>query len=319
MIRSAGAIGVDTYMALCNAHYYATRDPLGAGGDFTTAPEVSQMFGEIVGAVLADCWARSGSPADAVYAELGPGRGTLAHDALRVVRRAGFGGAVHLVETSSALRKRQAERLGSVHFEERIEALPRQPLLLVANEFLDALPVRQFVHTPDGPRERKVALAGDEPAFTEAGEIHEVSPVRDEAVHAVARHLARFGGIALVIDYGHARTAPGDTLQAVHAHNFADPLASPGEQDLSAHVDFERLQHVARDAGALVTELVKQGEWLRRLGIDARTEALSRAHPTRAQQFQTARDRLCETGQMGSLFKVVALHAPAWPCPAGFA
>ena len=298
-------------MAACNAHYYATRDPLGASGDFTTAPEIHQMFGEMVGACLADCWHRAGAPGDAIYAEFGPGRGTLAADALRVI---GAGVEVHLVETSPALRELQRARVPGATFHERIEQLPERPLLLVANEFLDALPVRQWV----GDEQRLVVLDGDAFAFTAHGLIVEDSPARDGAVTAIAAHLARHGGVALLIDYGHAASAPGDTLQAVKAHRFADPLADPGEQDLTAHVDFEALADAARKAGAMVTSLATQSEWLSRIGIAQRADVLARANPDHAKAISSALARLTDPAQMGELFKVIALHAPQWPAPAGF-
>ncbi len=298
-------------MAACNAHYYATRDPLGASGDFTTAPEIHQMFGEMVGACLADCWNRAGAPNVAIYAELGPGRATLAADALRVI---GAGVEVHLVETSPALRETQRTRLPGATFHERIEQLPPQPMLLVANEFLDALPVRQWV----GDEQRLVMLHGDALAFTSNGMIVENSPARDAAVAAIAAHLVRHGGVALLIDYGHARSAPGDTLQAVRDHRFADPLADPGEQDLTAHVDFETLADTAQQAGAAVTALAPQGEWLTRIGIVQRAESLIRQNPDRASDIGSALSRLTATDQMGEMFKVIALHSPNWPTPAGF-
>jgi SAM-dependent MidA family methyltransferase len=301
-------------MEACNSYYYATRDPLGAAGDFTTAPEVSQMFGELVGAALADCWQRSGSPADAVYAELGPGRGTLAADALRVLRRSGFKGRAHLVETSPALRAEQAKRIPDAHWRETIAELPAVPLLLAANEFLDALPVRQWI----GDAERAVTLVDDRLAFTAEGEIREDSPARDSAVAAIAARLARHGGCALIIDYGHVRTAPGDTLQAVRGHRFADVLADPGEADLTAHVDFEAVARAARAPGVQVTHVVPQGEWLERLGIAARCSALAAAHPDRTEEFSAAQARLCGTAEMGELFKLIALHGTNWARPAGF-
>ena len=298
-------------MAACNAHYYATRDPLGVGGDFTTAPEIHQMFGEMVGACLADCWHRAGAPENAIYAELGPGRGTLAADALRVI---GAGVEAHLVETSPPLREAQQTRVPGATFHAAIEQLPPRPLLLVANEFLDALPVRQWI----GDEQRLVMLHGDTLAFTANGMIVENSPVREAAVAAIAAHLVRHGGVALLIDYGHARSAPGDTLQAVRGHRFADPLAHPGEQDLTAHVDFEAVADTARNTGAAVTALAPQGEWLTRIGIVQRAESLIRQNPDRASDIGSALTRLTATDQMGELFKVIALHSPDWPAPAGF-
>jgi SAM-dependent MidA family methyltransferase len=314
-IQAEGPITVEAYMEACNAYYYATRDPLGASGDFTTAPEISQMFGEMVGAALADCWKRSGAPADAIYAELGPGRGTLAVDALRVMQAAGFCREAHLVETSSVLRDKQAEAVPDAMWHDGIDDLPARPLLLVANEFLDALPVRQHV---DGV-ERRVTIAAGGLAFDRDGEIVETSPAREEAVASIAICLAAKGGAAIFIDYGHERSGPGDTLQAVRGHGFAPVLSAPGEQDLTAHVDFEAVANAALDAGAAVTRVVTQGEWLIRLGIEARAQFLVRANPDRAHDVRAALDRLTAREQMGQLFKVIAIHSPGWAAPAGFA
>ena len=312
MIAERGPISVERYMALCNNHYYATRDPLGAAGDFTTAPEISQMFGEIVGAALADCWLRAGALADAVYVELGPGRGTLAADALRVLAKAGLEPQVHFVETSPRLRAEQAKRVPDAQWHGTLDDLPEAPILLVANEFFDALPVRQWV----GPEERRVAVADEALAFTLDGPIREDSPAREAVMKAIAAHLARHGGVALIIDYGHGRSGEGDTLQAVRGHGFADVLANPGEQDLTAHVDFEALAGAAE--GVAVTPVVTQGEWLERLGIGARTQALKAAHPQREDEIAGERQRLCDPGQMGTLFKVMAVNAHDWPSPAGW-
>ena len=304
-------------MGEANAHYYATRDPLGAAGDFTTAPEISQMFGEIVGAALADCWVRAGRPDHAIYAEIGPGRGTLAADALRVMRGAGFAGPVHLVETSPALRAAQAERITDAQHHDFIEQLPKVPLLLVANEFLDALPVRQWV----GAEQRRIALDCESFIF-ETGAvsaIREDSPARDAACAAIGSHLAAYGGAALLIDYGHSASADGDTLQAVKAHAFADPLADPGEQDLTAHVDFERVSAVAHSVGAAVDGPVEQGEWLEMLGIGSRAAALAKADPGRAGQIEAARARLCGAQEMGKLFKLIGVRNHDWPILAGLA
>jgi SAM-dependent MidA family methyltransferase len=188
-------------------------------------------------------------------------------------------------------------------------------LLVVANEFFDALPVRQFV----GAAERKVMVAAGGLAFDRDGEIVEQSPARSAAASALGRHLASHGGVAFIIDYGHARSAPGDTLQAVRGHAFTPVLADPGEQDLTAHVDFETLSAAARDSGAQTTEVVAQGEWLNRLGIGARAAALATANPERAEDLASAVQRLTGEGEMGRLFKVMAIHAPDWPQPAGFA
>ncbi|MEO7787011.1 MAG: SAM-dependent methyltransferase [Sphingomicrobium sp.] len=311
-IAAEGRIGVDDYMAACNAHYYATRDPLGAGGDFTTAPELSQMFGELVGAALADTWLRAGAPSEAVFAELGPGRGTLAADALRVLRSGGFAGEVHLVETSPVLRAAQARLLPDAKWHDRIEDLPEQPLLLIANEFFDALPIQQFV----GETQRAIMLKVGGLSFSIDGEIVETSPARAAAMASLSGKLVANGGAALIIDYGHPRSTPGDTLQAVREHGFADPLSAPGEQDLTAHVDFEALAKAAQPAA--VSPLVSQGTWLERLGIGARAMALAARSPARTEDIAAARRRLCDAAEMGELFKVIAVHAPGWPEPAGF-
>jgi SAM-dependent MidA family methyltransferase len=314
-IRAEGPITVEAYMAACNTHYYATRDPLGAAGDFTTAPEISQMFGELVGGCLADCWQRARGPAQAIYAELGPGRGTLAADALRVMGKAGFEGEMHLVEVSPALRQAQGERVDGAQWHERIEDLPPVPLLLAANEFLDALPVRQWI----GDVERRVAIESDSLRFTVDGEVREDSPARDEAAAAIGRHLASRGGVALIIDYGHARSATGDTLQAVKAQKFADPLTDPGEQDLTAHVDFEALTKAVADMDVAVSGPVGQGLWLERLGIRQRAQSLIASNPDKRHDIEQAVDRLCGLDEMGELFKVMAISGPGWPQPAGFA
>ena len=314
-IAADGPMTVEAYMEACNRHYYATRDPLGAAGDFTTAPEISQMFGEMVGACLADCWRRAGAAPDAVYAELGPGRGTLAADAVRVMRKAGFGGDVHLVETSAALRQAQGERVPGARWHDRTEDLPPVPLLLAANEFLDALPVRQWT----GGEERQVVIDAGALTFSANGEIREDSPVREAATAAIAGHFVRHGGVALIIDYGHAKTAPGDTLQAVKAHRFADPLLDPGEQDLTSHVDFEAIAGAAINAGAIVSGPVIQSEWLKRLGVEQRAQSLIASNPDRRHDVGQALHRLCGLDEMGELFKVMAIRSADWPEPAGFA
>jgi SAM-dependent MidA family methyltransferase len=313
-IRAEGPITVEAFMEACNSYYYATRDPLGAQGDFTTAPEISQMFGEMVGACLADVWKRSGAPADAIYAELGPGRGTLASDALRLLRAAGFRGEVHFVEASPALRKAQKAVVPEGHWHDSVTDLPAKPLLLIANEFLDALPVRQLVEGI----ERRVVASGGGLAFDRDGEIKEISPARDQAVSSVALCISQKAGAGLFVDYGHARSAPGDTLQAVRGHRFSPVLDDPGEQDLTAHVDFEAVGRAAQDAGANVTRVIDQGEWLIRTGIEARAQALSRANPDRTADIEAALQRLTSRDQMGALFKIIAIHSPKWPAPAGF-
>jgi len=328
---------VADYMAAANGHYYATRDPLGAAGDFTTAPEISQMFGEMVGIWAADLWRRAGSPAFR-YVEFGPGRGTLAADALRTMARFGCTPTgIDLVETSPALRAAQLACLPAAAHHDEVDALPDDvPLIIVANEFFDALPIHQYVRTIDGWRERMVerrdgtlaAVAGDIPAddaipaslkSQPEGMIVETSPVAAAIMQRCAFRLARQGGAMLAIDYGYSGPAAGDTLQAVKAHRFTDPFADPGEADLTAHVDFTALADAARHAGLTIGALATQGDWLRRLGIDARLASLAAAAPTRADELKGQRDRLVEPREMGELFKAMTVTAPHWPAPAGFA
>ena len=336
-IAAARPTTIADYMAAANAHYYATRDPFGAAGDFTTAPEISQMFGELIGLWIADLWTRAGSPPFR-YVELGPGRGTLAADALRAAARfscAPLG--VHLVETSPVLRTAQSARLPGAEHHDEVDALPGDtPLVIVANEFFDALPIHQYVRTATGWRERMVErrdgalmpVAGTVPADEAVppalrdrpdGTIVEIAPVAAAIIQRCAFRLARQGGAMLAIDYGYAGPAAGDTLQAVKAHRFADPFADPGEADLTAHVDFTALAEAARPAGVTISDLATQGDWLRRLGIDARLKTLAAAAPERADDLKGQRDRLVEADAMGDLFKLIALTASGWPQPAGFA
>ena len=315
-IEQGGPISVGDYMAACNAHYYASRDPLGRGGDFITAPEISQMFGELVGAWLADLWVRAGRPAGAAYVELGPGRGTLAADALRAMAKAGLSPPVHFVETSPALRSAQAERVPEATWHDDLASLPRNgPLLIVANEFFDALPIEQF---GIGGEALTVTLDGDR--FVRRGVVaREASPVSVTIAADLARRLAAQGGAALIVDYGYAGPSGGDTLQAVSHHAFANPWEAPGERDLTAHVGFAALASAAAGEGARVIGPFGQGPWLEALGIGARAAALIRAAPGRHDEIETGRARLTAPDRMGELFKVMALISPHWPQPAGFA
>nr|WP_157220141.1 SAM-dependent methyltransferase [Sphingomonas formosensis] len=323
-------------MGFANAHYYASRDPLGVAGDFITAPEISQMFGELIGLWLADLWMRAGRPA-ASYAELGPGRGTLAADAARAMRAAKLVPPIHLVETSPVLRTAQRERLPAATWHDDAGSLPEDgPLLIVANEFFDALPVRQLVRTAGGWREhlvgwqdgRFVPVAGEVPMDAlvpevlrdaDAGSVFESSPASAAIIAQLARRLATQGGVMLLIDYGYAGPAIGDTLQAVRRHAYADPFVDPGSCDLTAHVDFASLAATAQAEGVQAFGPVGQGEWLERVGIGVRAEALARSSPTRAGDIAAARVRLTAPGAMGQLFRVLALVAPGWPVPEGFA
>ncbi len=335
LIALGGPIPLAVWMAEANAAYYAARDPLGAAGDFVTAPEVSQMFGELIGLALADLWARAGRP-EAAFVELGPGRGTLAADALRAMRTHGLAPPVHFVETSPVLRAEQAQRVPQARWHAEIATLPTdRPLLLVANEFFDALPIHQIVRTPAGWRERMVAFDGatfvpvpgtvpfdvivpaalqDEPV----GSIIETAPAAAAILRDLAGRIVAQGGAVIVIDYGYAEHAAGDTLQAVSAHAYADPFAAPGTRDLTAHVDFSALAAAAGAEGAHVYGPLGQGAWLDAIGLPRRTEHLAAVTPTRAGEIESARRRLSDPAEMGTLFKVLAITAPGWPPPAGF-
>ena len=341
LIRAHGPMPVARYMGESNALYYAGRDPLGApretgGGDFTTAPEISQMFGELVGLWLADIWVRAGRPAGAIYVELGPGRGTLASDALRAMASAGLQPEVHLVEGSPALRAVQSGKLGGATFHDSVDSLPQgRPILLAANEFLDALPIRQLVRTAQGWRERMVAL-DDEGAFVfvagpnpmdeavpsgfgsaEEGTIIETCPGAAAVVQDVARRIDSEGGAALFVDYGHLAFRTGSTFQAVRAHCKVDVFAAPGEADLTAHVDFATLGTIGRREGVAVLSAT-QGAWLEEMGIAQRTASLTARYPDRADELAAARERLTGPDAMGDLFKVMAFSARDWPRGAGF-
>lgn len=336
LIGATGPISIAHYMAEANARYYGSRDPLGAAGDFVTAPEISQMFGELIGLWLTDIWQRAGRPEDACYVELGPGRGTLARDALRAAGRAGLVPEVHFVETSPALIDLQRAAHPGAVWHHDLSGLPTdKPLLIVANEFLDALPVRQLVRTASGWRERMVGLdadgaflpvAGTRPmdaavperfATAAEGAIVEASPAAATIVQEVAGRLAAQGGAALFIDYGYVEPQLGSTLQAVRAHRKVDVFAAPGEADLTAHVDFATLGEVAEQAGARWLGTSTQGHWLAALGIGARAGSLARAAPHAAEAIEAATIRLTAPAEMGALFKVMGLAAPGWPDGAG--
>lgn len=336
LIAAAGPISLAQFMAEANVHYYATRDPLGADGDFTTAPEISQMFGELAGLWLADLWSRAGAPANAHFAELGPGRGTLAEDALRAMRAARFEPPIHLVETSPVLRRNQATRLPTARWHDDLDSLPETgPLLVIANEFFDALPIRQVQRGANGWHEIMVDYQGGafvpvtsgppldtlipEPlADAPEGSVIEMSPATESITGALAARIAEQGGAALIVDYGYDGPATGDTLQAVSGHAYADIFAEPGERDLTAHVDFGTLAEIGRSAGLAVHGPIGQGSWLESLGIGARTAALVKAAPHRHDELISARDRLTKPEEMGALFKAMALVAPDWPAPAAF-
>ncbi|MCB1352832.1 MAG: SAM-dependent methyltransferase [Rhodobacteraceae bacterium] len=343
-ITEAGPIPLAEYMSWCLGHpehgYYMTRDPLGAAGDFTTAPEISQMFGELLGAWLARVWLDQGRPSRFVLAELGPGRGTLLCDALRAAgRMPGFreAAALWLVETSPVLRGVQAETLAEAApaWASRVEELPEGPLFVLANEFFDALPIRQFQRTDPLWRERRVGLApdGEGFAFTWArpeagpeldqafgpvpdGAIVETNPVGASIAGWLGARIAAEGGATLVIDYG-AWDGTGDTLQALRAHEPVDPLGDPGCADLTAHVRFRALAEAAGPARAHGT--VAQGVFLERLGITARAQSLARGKSGAAfQSIAAAHRRLTHPAEMGNLFQVLALLPETAAQPPGF-
>jgi NADH dehydrogenase [ubiquinone] 1 alpha subcomplex assembly factor 7 len=343
-IATAGPLTIADYMAEALGHptygYYQRRDPLGRAGDFITAPEVSQMFGEMIGLWCVEVWHAMGCPSPCRLIELGPGRGTLMSDALRAARiRPAFGQAMrlHLVESSAYLRERQSDLLAAHHpqWNASFEHVPEGPMLLIANEFFDALPVHQFELRPEGWRERVVGLAEDRLAFAWAppgpsfallterqlsGPAAEVSPAALELAGEIGRRLGQHGGAALVIDYGTSQSLPGESLQAVRRHQPVDPLAEPGDADLSAHVDFAALARAARQAGACDYGPLPQGEFLLRLGLDTRAESLlARATPEQAREIAAARRRLLDAREMGTLFKVLALAGPEVAPPPGFA
>ncbi len=346
-IKRDGPISVEDWMATCLGDpqygYYMTRDPLGSRGDFTTAPEISQMFGELLGLWAVVVWQQMHMPARVNLVELGPGRGTLMADALRA--GAGVPGfldavQVHMVETSPTLKSRQRETVQSarspVTWHADIDALPDGPMIVLANEFLDALPVRQYVYHKGTWRHRAVTWAEGAFTFVAAdavdpepipapfrtaaeGAIYEDSPAVRAVMENLAGRLSAERGAALFVDYGHTVGGLGETLQAVSRHGYADPLAHPGDVDLTAHVDFAALAACARKAGAAVWGPLTQAALLQRLGIDERAATLAAAIGTeRAGEISAQHQRLTATDAMGHLFKALAITHPAQPAPPSF-
>lgn len=345
LIRHNGPLSITDYFAICLADpehgYYMTREPFGRTGDFITAPEISQLFGEMLGIFVVHAWQQHGSPTENVrLVEIGPGRGTLMHDMLRVISKLAptlFESAhVHLVETSERLRGVQRITLESysakVSWFGDFEEVPEGFTLLVANELFDAIPIRQFIKTPTGFRERLVTLdandelafgvgvAGIDPALLPAppghepeGTIFEIAPARQAVMQTLAERLRHHGGTGAIIDYGTMVTNYGDTLQAVLRHQFDDPLAHPGEADLTSHVDFEDLAKVARASGVQINGCLRQGDFLYGLGIAERASRLAKDKPFEQQKLIAAAvDRLAGegAGKMGELFKVLAVSSP---------
>ena len=343
-LAAEGAISIADFMGEALGHpehgYYRTRDPLGRAGDFTTAPEISQMFGELIGFWCAHLWQEMGQPTRLNLVELGPGRGTLMADLLRAVSKVApaFRAAiqVHLVETSPVLREAQAKALTARSefptWHDDVVSLPEDaPLLIVANEFFDALPIRQLQCTEKGWCERLVVVDPDTDSLSIAlapgegpsaslvpestrttaaeGKIVELSPISWRIVGDLARRLQEQGGAALIIDYGYEGPATGDTLQAVRDHKPCGVLEEPGEVDLTAHVDFTALAKAAVEQGVRATPVRGQGAFLNALGLAQRTERLCRAAPDQTAAIQSGRDRLTDPHGMGTVFKAIGLSA----------
>lgn len=334
-IAAHGPMDVGQFMSIALSHpefgYYMKRDPFGRGGDFTTAPEVSQMFGEMIGVWCADVWMQMGSPKKFTLLECGPGRGTLMADILRATNGVdGFRDAVdvHLLEISPVLKQKQIETLDDfeVTHHETLEDVPNAPLIVVANEFLDALPFRQFAKLKSGWAERVVTedfKFGLKPAINsfipkefqsaKEGEIFESAPARVSFVKNVSELLRKNTGVALFIDYGHAKSGLGDTFQAIHKHKYAGVLEHIGDADLTSHVDFEALKQAA---DINVYGPVEQGAFLKDMGIEIRAQILaSKTEPT---DVLNALKRLTDSSQMGSLFKVMGLSHGDAVTPSGF-
>lgn len=340
-IAATGPMPVSRYMQICLTHpeygYYLKRDPLGRDGDFTTAPEISQMFGELVGLWAASVWNAMGMPQEVKFIELGPGRGTMMADALRAVRiLPAFHEAisVHLVEASPTLRDKQREKLAEtayVEWYDSIDDVPEGPAIILANEFFDALPIHQAIKQDDGWHERVIEIDDDILAYGIArepmprfevllppvvraapnGAIFEWRP--DNQIITIARRLRDQGGAALIIDYGHLRSDAGDTFQAIARHNYTNPLKNAGLADVTAHVDFQALARAAEDVGARAHGPVEQGAFLNRLGIETRAQALSKnASEDGAKAIAAALKRLTGPSPegMGSLFKVLGVSHP---------
>ena len=337
-IEASGPISVAEYMRVANTAYYSRADPLGADGDFITAPEISQMFGEMVGIWLSDIWLRRGRPSPCYYVELGPGRGTLAADALRTMKRFGFEPQVHFVENSGVLREKQLAAVPLAMFHDDVETVPTDaPLFIVANEFFDALPIAQMIATNAGWHERVVvpdhsarfaAMPGPRSTddqvpkqfrMASVGSIYETCPDATLVMDKLSTRLSGQGGVMLTIDYGYLEPALGSTLQAVQNHKYADPFSDPGHCDLTAHVNFHALSLCAQRSGLNVAGPCDQGAWLSGLGIDQRAKILAQANPDRGPEISAACSRLVARESMGALFKVMATYAKGWPEPEGFA
>ncbi len=342
LIRADGPLTVERYMDIALWHpdwgYYATHQPVGARGDFVTAPEISQVFGEMIGLWLGETWQRLSAPDPVVLCELGPGNGTLMADLLRAAAVAPTfrqAARIHLIETSARLRSVQSQTLAAAaptwHYS--LATVPTGPLLLVANEFLDALPIRQFERGADSWHERGVGLTADgalsfvrnpvgateELPDWPVGSIVERRPAAHDLAYDLGRRLAHQGGAALFVDYGYFPPAPGDTLQAVARHRRHDPLRTPGTADLTAHVDFAAFAAATTAVGARTWGPVSQARFLKALGVEIRARRLAAGKNMQQQaQIESGCRRLLDETQMGTLFKVLAITGADAPTPAGF-
>ena len=351
LIKSSGPMPVWRYMELCLTHpkfgYYVSRDPLGREGDFTTAPEVSQMFGELLGLWAASVWKAMGSPPLLRLIELGPGRGTMMADALRALRVLPplyQSLSIHLVEINPVLREKQAAALSgarNISWHESIDDIPDGPAVIFANEYFDVLPIHQMVKQETGWHERTVDIDNNGklvfgsaseptsrfevllPPMVRAAPVGAVFEWRPDAeIMKIASRVRDQDGAALIIDYGHVRSDAGDTFQAIARHSFADPLQSPGHADVTAHVDFQALARAAETLGARVHGPVPQGDFLKRLGIETRAVTLmAKASHDVSEDISGALKRLVGGGRggMGSMFKVLAVSEPNLNSLAGFA
>ncbi len=338
IIATDGPMRLDRYMSLCLGHpqhgYYMTRDPLGERGDFITAPEVSQAFGELIGVWSAGAWGAMGEPARVNIVELGPGRGTLMADMLRTIRKAAprlaAAAALYLVETSPVLRAKQREAVGpEASWHAALEEVPDGPMILIANEFFDEIPIRQFERRLNRWHERVIGLEGGHlvrglaapvsgPEGSD-GDVVEFAPARDAIARHIGERLSRQQGAALIIDYGHLASAPGDTLQAMRGHGFTAVTDRPGECDITSHVDFEALSHALRAGGAVAHSPITQRAFLLAMGLEARVAQLaSLADPDMRAILQRQMARLADENQMGNLFKVLAATSPGMASPYPF-
>lgn len=342
-IKATGPLRLDIFMEAALADpefgYYMQRTPFGRptadGGDFITAPEVSQIFGELLAIWCIDLWQRAGQISQLDHIELGPGRGTLAADMRRVFAKFALSETMpcHLVDMSPKLQALQKNAVPEAKLHTKLASLPQDaPALIIANEFFDALPVRQFRRHDDQWHERYIALDGETLIFSEAacatppgdhthvetGEIYEFCPAAHEVTETITRRLCHTGGAFLAIDYGYSEAGQGDSLQAMRSHHFTSPLNDIGESDLTTHVNFHALAATAKAAGGVVHTIISQGQFLTKLGVVERTNALAAANPSLSRDIQTSCDRLIGPDQMGRLFKVFCVTSPGFPIPEGF-